>query len=58
MLATGSWVGSAVEGVFVRPVQQRRGYGKAMMTYLEEKGDGAGDFGNPVEPILTLQPFL
>jgi GNAT superfamily N-acetyltransferase len=36
ILATGSLIGSEIIGVFVRPDHQSQGYGKAIMTQLEQ----------------------
>lgn len=36
ILATGALIGSEITGVFVRHTHQRQGYGKAIMTHLEQ----------------------
>jgi len=41
-VATGAIVGNEVLGVFVRPKEQGRGYGKAMMNELERRAKAKG----------------
>lgn len=42
ILATGSLVGNEISGVFVYPVCQRQGYGKAIMSELERRAKAKG----------------
>jgi GNAT superfamily N-acetyltransferase len=42
ILATGSLVGMEITGVFVYPVYQRQGYGKAIMFELERRAKAKG----------------
>ncbi len=42
IVATGAIVGNEVLGVFVRPEEQGRGYGKAMMNELEKRAKTKG----------------
>jgi GNAT superfamily N-acetyltransferase len=42
ILATGSLVGMEITGVFVYPLYQRQGYGKAIMSELERRAKEKG----------------
>jgi GNAT superfamily N-acetyltransferase len=42
IMATGAIVGNEVLGVFVRPLEQGRGYGKAIMNELERRAKAEG----------------
>ena len=42
ILATGSLIGAEIAGVFVYPVYQRQGYGKAIMAELERRAKAKG----------------
>jgi N-acetylglutamate synthase-like GNAT family acetyltransferase len=42
IVATGALVGSEIQGVFVRPDNQGQGYGKTIMTELENRAKAKG----------------
>lgn len=57
VLATGTIVGSHIKRVFVEPPLQGRGYGKAIMVYLEDFARRAGIGETDLDASLVSKPF-
>jgi len=57
IVATGTIVGSHIKRVFVEPALQGRGYGKAIMVYLEDFARRAGIGETDLDASLVSKPF-